>query len=122
MTALRILVAEDDALIAMFLSDLLEALGHVVCAVTATEAGTVDAALLHRPDLMIVDEGLRDGSGIAAAQNIEMTLPVPHIFATGDCYGVLRADPNAIVLQKPFNEQALVRAIERALKSVASTG
>ncbi len=122
MTALRILVAEDDAIIAMFLSDLLEALGHDVCAVSDTEAATVDAALLHLPDLMIVDEGLRDGSGIAAVQEIEMTLPVPHIFATGDCYRVLRAEPNAIVLQKPFSAPALVLAIERAVQSFPSTG
>jgi DNA-binding response OmpR family regulator len=122
MTALRILVAEDDAMIAMFLSDLLEALGFTVCAVTETEAATVAAALLHRPDLMIVDEGLRDGSGIAAVQGIEMMLPMPHIFATGDCYRVLRADPNAIVLQKPFNAPALVRAIERALQPAIGVG
>ncbi|MEO6214818.1 MAG: response regulator [Sphingomonas sp.] len=122
MTALRILVAEDDAMIAMFLSELLEMLGHNVCAVTDTEAATVAAALLHRPDLMIVDEGLRNGSGIDAVQNIEMTLAVPHIFATGDCYRVLRAEPNAIVLQKPFNSAALVRAIERVLRPVIDAG
>jgi DNA-binding response OmpR family regulator len=120
MTALRILVAEDDAMIAMFLSDLLEALGHVVCAVTDTEAGTVDAAMLHCPDLMIVDEGLRVGSGIAAVQRIEITLPMSHIFATGDCYRVLKAEPDAIVLQKPFNAPALVRAIERATRPASS--
>ncbi|MEO9131258.1 MAG: response regulator [Sphingomonas sp.] len=119
MTVLRILVAEDDAMIAMFLSDLLEVLGHKICALTDTEAGTVAAALLHRPDLMIIDEGLRDGSGIAAVQNIETTLPVPHIFATGDCYRVLSAEPHAIVLQKPFNAPALIGAIERAMEPVA---
>ncbi|MEO9130949.1 MAG: response regulator [Sphingomonas sp.] len=118
MTALRILVAEDDAMIAMFLSDLLEALGHTVCAVTETEAETVAAALLHGPDLMIVDDGLRDGSGIAAMEELAIKRPIPHIFATGDCYRVLRAEPNAIVLQKPLNATALVRAIERALPAV----
>ncbi len=122
MTALRILIAEDNAMIAMFLSDLLEVLGHGVCAVTETQAATVTAALLHRPDLMIVDEGLRDGSGIAAVQEVEMTLPVAHIFATGDCYRVQRARPDAIVLQKPFNAPALVRAIERATKLAIEVG
>ncbi|MEO6152318.1 MAG: response regulator [Croceibacterium sp.] len=119
---MRILVAEDDAMIAMFLSDLLEAMGHVVCAVTDTEAGTIDAALLHRPDLLIVDDGLREGNGVAAVQDIEMTLPVPHIFATGNCYRVLKAEPNAILLQKPFNGPALVRAIECAMQPLARTG
>lgn len=122
MTALRILVAEDDAMIAMFLSDLLEALGHVVCAVTDTETGTVAAALLHRPDLMIVDEGLSDGSGIAAVQLLESILPMPHIFATGNRYRVLQAEPNAIVLQKPFNAPALLRAIERTTQLASNPG
>jgi len=122
MEALRILVAEDDAMIAMFLSDLLEALGHSVCATADTEAETVAAALLHRPDLMIIDAVLRGGSGIAAAEEIAITLSVPHIFATGDCYRVLRADPNAIVLQKPFNAPALLRAIERAMQPATGIG
>ncbi len=122
MTALRILVAEDDAMIAMFLSDLLEAMGHTVCAVTDTETGTVAAALLHRPDLMILDEGLRDGSGIAAMEQVAITLPVPHVFATGDYYRVLIAEPNAIVLQKPFSAPALVRAIERAMEPAIGMG
>jgi DNA-binding response OmpR family regulator len=121
MTALRILVAEDDAMIAMFLSDLLEVMGHMVCAVTDTEAATVAAALLYRPDLMIVDEGLSYGSGISAVYEIEKTMPIPHVFATGDCYRVLRADSNAIVLQKPFSALGLIRAIDRALQPAAAS-
>lgn len=119
MPALRILIFEDDAMIAMFLSDLLEALGHRVCATTETEAETVAAALLHMPDLMIIDASLRGGSGIAAAEEIAITLSVPLIFATGDCYRVLRTEPNAIVLQKPFNAPTLLRAIERAVPQTA---
>ncbi|NLS26147.1 Phyllosphere-induced regulator PhyR [Sphingomonas sp. S2M10] len=116
MTALRILVAEDNAMIAMFLSDVLKVLGHNVCAVTDTEAATVVAALFHRPDLLIVDDGLHEGSGLAAVREIEMTLPAPHIFSTGDCERVLKAEPNAIVLKKPFTMPALVSAIERAMR------
>lgn len=122
MTALRILVAEDDAMIAMFLSDLLTAMGHSVCATAETEAETVAAALLHSPDLMIIDAGLRGGSGIAAAEEIAISRSIPHIFATGDCYRVLRADPTAIALQKPFNAPALVRAIERAMRPAVGVG
>jgi CheY-like chemotaxis protein len=122
MTPLRILVAEDDAMIAMFLSDLLVAMGHSVCATTETEADTVAAALLHKPDLMIIDAGLHGGSGIAAAEEIAITLSIPTIFATGDCYRVLRAEPTAIVLQKPFNAPALLRAIDRAMHPAVRVG
>jgi DNA-binding response OmpR family regulator len=115
MTPLRILIAEDDAMIAILLSDVLAAMGHEVCAVTETESDTIAAALLYKPDLMIVDEGLRDGSGIAAVAEIGLTKLMPHIFATSDCYRVLKAQPKSIVLQKPFDVQTLVRAIERAV-------
>lgn len=122
MTPLRILIAEDDAMIAMLLSDLLVAMGHEVCAVTDTQTGMIAAALLHKPELMIVDEGLRDGSGSAAVAEIALTGFVPHIFATGDRYRVLKVEPKAIVLQKPFDVQILERAIARALQPLASAG
>ena len=66
--ALRILVVEDGALIAMLYADLLVEMGHVVCAIETTEAGAVAAAARHKPDLMIVGSGLRDGSGIFCGQ------------------------------------------------------
>ncbi len=58
MTALRVLVVEDEAIIAMLFADLLVAMGHEVCAIEATEAGAVAAAVRCRPDLMIVDAHL----------------------------------------------------------------
>lgn len=119
MKALRILIAEDDVLIAMFLEELLCAMGHEVCAVVDDQAMAVAEALRHAPDLMIVDERLRDGSGIAAVSEILKTGFVPHIFATGESYRVLIHDPDAIVLQKPYNVQALSRAIERAAEPLA---
>ena len=122
MTPLRILIAEDDAMIALLLSDLLAAMGHAICAVTDTQIGTVAAASLHKPDLMIVDEGLRDGSGSAAVAEVSLTGFVPHIYATSDCTRVLKAEPKAIFLQKPFDVETLVPAIERALHPLASAG
>ena len=66
MTALRVLVVEDEMLIGMLLADMLEARGYDVCAVEATETGAVTAAARYNPGLMIVDARLRDGSGVAA--------------------------------------------------------
>jgi CheY-like chemotaxis protein len=117
MTPLRILIAEDDAVIAMYLSQILVAMGHEICASTREQAETVMAAALHAPDLMIVDEGLRDGSGVLAMAEILKTGFVRHIFATGDCYRVLKAEPQAVVLQKPFSTEAL-----SALQLLATPG
>ena len=120
MKSVRILIAEDDGIIAFCLEELLGGMGYQICAIASDETETIAAAALHAPSLMIVDEGLRDGSGIAAVTEILKTGFVPHIFATGDCYRVLAQDPDAIVLQKPYTAQALSRAIERALQPRAA--
>ena len=70
MKALRVLVIEDDALIALLLSELLAGMGHDVCATATTEAEAVSAATRCNPDLMIVDARLGQGSGVSAVEEI----------------------------------------------------
>ena len=113
MIALRILLIEDDAMISLALAETLAALGHAVCATEATEAGAVAAAAQHRPDLLIVDMSLEQGSGSAAVRRIEQAAPVPHLFISGG--GQRAAPPGAVLLVKPFRQADLVRAIERVL-------
>ena len=114
MTALRILIVEDEAINAMLFADLLVALGHEVCAIEATEAGAISAAVRLRPDLMIVDIHLREGNGAAAVAFILRDRFVPHVFVSGDALRD-RPGPSSIILQKPFGEPDLVRAIDSAL-------
>ena len=70
MKALRVLVIEDDALIAMLLSELLASMGHDVCAIAASEVEAVSAATRYDPVLMIVDARLGRGSGVSAVEEI----------------------------------------------------
>lgn len=111
---LRIMIAEDEGMIALFLSELLEGLGHTVCASVATEAEAVAAAKAHLPDLIIMDGRLHQGSGVQAIKTIQSDRIVPHIFVTGDRYQFV-CESDAIIVQKPFDVAALVRAINRAL-------
>ncbi|SDR54237.1 Response regulator receiver domain-containing protein [Rhizobiales bacterium GAS191] len=115
MRALSVLVVEDDALIAMLFADVLAEMGHDVCAIEATEAGAVAAATRCRPDLMIVDARLAMGSGVSAVEAILRDGFVPHVFVSGDVMSVQALRPGAVVIQKPFREPDLVRAIQRAL-------
>lgn len=117
MTPLQILVADDDAMIGKLLAEILAGMGHA-CSIVATEADAVMAASRDRPDLMIVDVRLGDGSGIAAVEKILLARPIPHIFVSGDPAQARRAHPNAVVLQKPFREADLARAIDQALAKV----
>jgi DNA-binding response OmpR family regulator len=118
MRALRILLAEDDAMIGLLLADVLDGMGHA-CTIAVTEAGTVMAARHYHPDLMIVDAQLGEGSGIAAVQEIVRGGPVPHLFVSGNASRVLMLQPDALVLQKPFREADLVEAMDRALETPA---
>ena len=115
MKALRILVVEDDVMIGGLLAETLEDLGHVVCAVETNAANAVAAAARHHPDLMIVDVGLGEASGVAAVKEILRSGFVPHVFATGDALRDLSLGPNAVLIQKPFRGPDIVHAIERAL-------
>jgi CheY-like chemotaxis protein len=115
MKALRVLVIEDDALIAMLLSELLAGMGHDVCATAATEADAVIAATRHRPDLMIVDARLGGGSGVSAVEEILRAGPVAHLFISGDAEKVQTRQPDAVVVRKPFRKAELARAIDTAL-------
>jgi CheY-like chemotaxis protein len=117
-SALRIMIVEDEAINAMLLAEVLEDLGHAVCAIEPTEAGAVLAAARCRPDLMIVDAMLGEGSGIAAVATILRSGPVPHLFTSGDVARVAAQRPDAVMLQKPFRIADLTAAIERALATV----
>lgn len=115
----RVLVVEDEMLIGMLLADALGAMGYVVCAIEATETGAVAAAARCRPDLMIIDARLRDGSGVAAVEEILRTGWIPHVFINGETSTLQALRPSAIVIQKPFRDSDLDHAIQRALDALA---
>jgi CheY-like chemotaxis protein len=111
--SLRVLLVEDDKLIGVLLAELLVALGHHVCATAETEAGAVAAAAQHDPDLILLDIALRQGNGISAMRTIAQTSDARHVFMTGAGHRDIPA--NAVILQKPFCEPDLLRALAQAL-------
>ena len=118
MRALRVLVVEDDALLGFFLGEMLEGMGHSICACEATEAGAIAAATEFRPDLMIVDAQLREGSGVSAVEQILRAGFVPHVFVSGAHVRAPRS--GAVIIHKPFFEAELASAIDRAVADAPS--
>ncbi|MDY7523655.1 response regulator [Sphingomonas sp. 10B4] len=116
----RIVIVEDDVLIAMDLADLLIAMGHDVCRIATTEAEAVEAAMALEPDLMIVDGNLAEGSGVSAMRQILARGFVTHFYITGDPVQLLKIAPNAVVVAKPFNMHALVTGMAKAGRVKAS--
>ena len=117
MLPLHVLVVEDDAMIGALLAEMLTEMGHAVDAIESTETAAIAAANRSRPQLMIVDVGLAEGSGVAAVDNILRAGPIPHVFMSGDVSRVRVLRPGAVTLQKPFRESDLLRAIRRALSA-----
>jgi two-component system, response regulator PdtaR len=113
-------VMEDDAMVAAVLAELLETHGHTVCAIAATEADAVAAALHHIPEMMIVDVQLRKGSGLGAVDRIQGLRLVAHVFVCGDASRIRALRPGATVIQKPYFEHDLTRALQRALDAAAA--
>ena len=116
----RILIVEDEVLLAEEICDRLTRLGYTIVEVTDSAAAAVAAANLLRPDLVLMDIRLKGGGdGTAAAAVIQQRGNAPVVFLTAhsDADTVSRATstgPYGYVL-KPFRERDLVVAIETAL-------
>jgi CheY-like chemotaxis protein len=116
--AMRILVVEDEAVIAMMVADCLERRGHAVLgpATTLTEALALCEERL--PDLAMVDINLRDGSsGVALARALVERWELPVIFASGQMIEARRARALALgYLRKPYEPETVCRSVEVAVE------
>lgn len=117
-TKARILIIEDEAVIAMDLSDLVTAAGHKVCGVESTASGAVRTAERERPDLVLADIQLADGSsGIDAVKDILSSFSVPVIFITAFPDRLLtgeRPEPTFLIT-KPYSPDMVRAAVSQAL-------
>ena len=106
------LIIEDDPLIAMHLSMLAEDAGATSIGTADTEAEAVAAAHEQRPDVILSDVRLIEGTGPKAIARIHTecgTMPV--IFVTGTPEECEPCHYAAAVLRKPVNDRALVAAL-----------
>jgi two-component system, response regulator PdtaR len=115
MKAFRVLVVEDDTMIGILLAEMLEEMGHDVCAIEFSEAGAVRAALRCEPNMMIVDIHLEEGSGVVAVEAILRDAPIPYVFVSGDRSQVASLPPGAVFMQKPYRETDIASAMQSAL-------
>lgn len=115
---LRIVIVENDALIAMDLADLLICMGYDVAAIARTENEAVAAAARHSPHLMIVDGQLDEGTGASAMERILAYGFVPHLYITGDPLQMSDLAGGGVVISKPFNLNDLTLGIAKARRTV----
>ena len=115
---IRVLIAEDEALIRLDLKEMLEEEGYTVVAEVGDGQQAVDRAAELRPDLVILDIQMPVLDGLSAAERIagERIAPVIVLTAFSQRELVERArDAGAMAyLVKPFSKNDLVPAIEVA--------
>ncbi|MGG5823312.1 PhyR family response regulator anti-anti-sigma factor [Falsiroseomonas sp. HW251] len=117
-TAARVLIIEDEAIIAMDLQQLVESAGHEVVGIAATEDAAVAIAERERPTLVLADVNLgHGGDGATAVERILTRVSTPVIFVTAYPERLLtgsRVEP-AFVITKPFEPTTLAVATYQAV-------
>jgi len=113
----KILIVEDEPLIAWSLADMIRTLGYEVSATVATEV----AAVAQAPgcDAILMDYRLAGGgNGLAAARKIRESADMPIVFCTAyaDDVGLaneMRTVPRAALIAKPVSRAKLQEALSR---------
>ena len=117
-TRTRVMIIEDEPLIAMDLEQIVRDLGHDVTGVAVTRDEAVAAAMADRPGLVLADIQLADdSSGIDAVKDILAEFQVPVIFITAFPERLLtgeRPEPTFLIT-KPFQRSTVKAAISQAL-------
>jgi response regulator NasT len=115
--AIRILVAEDEALIRMDLVEMLREAGYEVVAEATNGEEAIALATEHTPDLCILDVKMPILDGISAAEKIISIAPVLMLTAFSQRELVERARDAGVMayVVKPFSIGDLVPAIEIAI-------
>ena len=120
---LRVLVAEDEALIRMDLVEMLEEQGYAVVGQAGDGATAVSLATELRPDLVILDVKMPVLDGLSAAEQVVAARIAPVVILTAfsqrDLVERAREAGVMAYLVKPFQQKDLLPAIEMAVSRFA---
>jgi CheY-like chemotaxis protein len=109
----RVLIIEDEPLIAMDLQAMLEAEGATSFDIAMTEAEAVDAARAHPPCVITSDVRLLEGTGPGAVRTIMAEqADVQVIFITATPEACDECDPPMVVLCKPVRRVSVVESFK----------
>ena len=123
---LKVLIVEDDVMIADMGKDVLVGSGYQVCGLARTVGEAVALNVAHRPDLAVIDQRLADGglgTEVAAKWAGSDDVGPPGIlYATGNVANVMAtAKAGEACLAKPYSAEDLVRALE-LVREIIATG
>jgi CheY-like chemotaxis protein len=116
---LKLLLIEDEAMVAFFMEDMLMDMGHEVGAIASRMPEALEIARTGAFDLAILDVNL-DGKPSYPIAEVLRERSIPFAFATG--YGIKGIDPrfaDVPVLTKPFLESEMKNVLQQLQKSEA---
>jgi DNA-binding response OmpR family regulator len=119
---LKVLIAEDDLMIADTAEEILVECGYEVCGIARTVAEGVALGLRHKPDLALIDLRLADGGfGTEIATQLGAVGRLGVLYATGNVSHVmLNAANGDACLAKPYSAADLQRGMEIVAGMVAT--
>ncbi|MDO9325090.1 MAG: response regulator [Methanoregula sp.] len=120
MSGEKILIVEDDDIIARVADWRLKNLGYNVCGRATYAAEALDLVEKHKPDLVLMDINIKgDIDGIETTKMIKKGYNIPVVYVTSHSDGATlerakESKPDGFIL-KPFEDNDLRVAIELAL-------
>ncbi len=115
----RVLIIEDEAIIAMDIEGIVASMGHAVTGIARTRTRAVELGQRDRPDLILADIQLADqSSGVDAVNDLLMTFPdTPVIFITAFPERLLTGDrpEPAFLISKPYTEEQIRSSVSQAM-------
>ncbi|MDD1694816.1 MAG: response regulator [Methanoregula sp.] len=117
----KILLVEDDNIIAKVADWRLKNLGYTVCGRATTGAEAMEIVVNQKPDLVLMDINIQgDIDGIETAKMIKKGFNIPVVYVTSHSDGATlerakATNPDGFII-KPFDDEDLRVAIELALK------
>ena len=120
--AARVLIVEDERLIAIDLQRRLTRLGHTVIALAASGQEAIHKALTLRPDVVLMDVRLQgDMDGVEAARGIQASAAIPVVFMTAyvdeETQQRVKATSAWGCLYKPFTPHQVQAMLEHVLSA-----
>lgn len=119
----KILIVEDENVIALDIRSMLEDLGYMVSDVVSSGEESIERASKTRPDLVLMDIKLKGNlDGISAGEEIikQFRIPIVYLTAYSDQSTIKRINggkngSRSAVINKPFDEEELQSIIDHTL-------
>jgi CheY-like chemotaxis protein len=119
---LKVLIAEDDLMIADMTEAMVVECGYEVCGIARTVAEAVALCRRHKPDLAVIDLRLADGGlGTEIAAQLGSHGKLGVLYATGNVsHAMLTTADGHACLAKPYRSGDLQRSLEIVAEIVAT--